>query len=67
MIPAIGYMIGCYILTRMAQIFFATPSERRPWPVAALAVITVVVTVVCLAALLSAEGDVASSLKHFGR
>lgn len=52
MIPAIGYMVGFYILTRMIELM-ARPN--RQGIVTVFAIVTGVVTTLCLIALLSSE------------
>jgi len=55
MIPAIGYMIGFYIITRMVEFMSRRGDRRIHGSVAAFAVVTILVTAVCLFALFSTE------------
>ncbi len=65
MIPAIGYMIGFYIITRMIEML-ARSGERRINAVAAVfAAITILVTIFCLFVLFSTETSASRNLNEF--
>ena len=57
MIPIIGIMMGCYIITRM--ISFITRKEERAESllVKICAVITVVITIICMASLIMSSSQ----------
>ena len=52
MIPTIGIMIGFYIVTRMVEIHL---HKGNPQPLRILAVVTAVITVLCILGLLSSS------------
>jgi hypothetical protein len=57
MIPAIGAMIGIYIITRMLEML----SKQRPMPVKVFGVITILVTLVAVVDIFNAGSRVANS------
>lgn len=52
MIPAIGYMVGFYIMTRMVELMV---KPQRQAVVTVFAIVTAVVTVLCLFLLFARE------------
>lgn len=55
MLPAIGLMVGAYILTRMLEL----ATNKAAHPLAKIfAILTFIVTVVCIIAVLSASRTV---------
>jgi hypothetical protein len=48
MIAAIGFMVGCYILVRMAALMTRPPARREHSVVRVLALLTCVVTVITM-------------------
>lgn len=61
MIPAIGYMIGFYIITRMALVFEQEVSGISR----GLAGFTIAVTLLCLLVLLTSEFSASQALQGF--
>jgi hypothetical protein len=53
MIPAIGVMIGCYIITRMAQVLLGSEQEWARGVSMLLAAITILVTALMMAQLIT--------------
>ena len=52
MIPDIGLMIGVYIITRMVSFLLRSEGRAEPVVVKFLAVVTILVTLVCVADLM---------------
>ena len=53
MISAIGYMVGCYILTRMFGVLFKNKPDSTAHPIPViLAAITIIVTLVMIGSLI---------------
>ena len=52
MIPAIGLMVGCYIITRMISFLTRTGERRESASVKTFAGITIIITIICVLDLL---------------
>ena len=63
MIPAIGYMIGFYIITRMCQILFGQKDGRDSTVTFIFAAITILVAVLGLIGVFSSEMDIMNAFK----
>ena len=64
MIPAIGYMIGFYIITRMLTILAPKDKTERPI-VVVMSVITVLVVIFCLFLITSSELRISDLPRNF--
>lgn len=53
MLPTIGLMIGVYTITRMVSFLTRTGDRAESDTVKVLAVITILITLICVAALLN--------------
>jgi hypothetical protein len=62
MIPTIGIMIGCYIITRMCSFLLRKEQRAESALVKVLAVITILVTILSIYGLISSGGNVSSGL-----
>jgi hypothetical protein len=62
MIPVIGYMVGAYIITRMAHLLIDKSKETNIIT-AFLAVITILVTLYALFTLATNSSEIASKLR----
>ena len=62
MIPAIGYMIGFYILTRMIEMLSRSGERRISIAPAIFAAITILVTIFCMFILFTSELSTAKSV-----
>lgn len=65
MIPAIGYMIGFYIITRMVEMLGRSGERRVNIISTILAAITILVTIFCLFVLFSTETSASKNLNDF--
>ena len=66
MIPAIAYMIGAYVFTRMVDLMSVRLGEAQPLPgrdlVVFLAVIACIITIVMVGLVLTADVEMGSSV-----
>jgi formate hydrogenlyase subunit 3/multisubunit Na+/H+ antiporter MnhD subunit len=62
MIPAIGVMIGCYIITRMTETLLPESEEWTRWVVGVLAVVTILVTGFMMADLITGSQSATSNM-----
>ena len=53
MVPAIGVMIGCYIITRMVELLLPNTQDWAKFVVGAVAVLTLLITGVMMADLIT--------------
>ena len=60
MIPAIGYMIGCYIITRMLSLILGKKDGKESPVVIIFAAITVVVAILAIYVLFTQEISLAN-------
>lgn len=63
MIPTIGFMIGCYIITRMVAIATRTGDRSETGLVKGLAIVTALVAAWGIVSLMASGSDLASSLR----
>ena len=60
MIPAIGYMVGCYIITRMLSLIISKKDGKESPVVIIFAAITVVVALLAIYVLFTQEINLAN-------
>lgn len=65
MIAAIGLMIGAYIITRMCSLFFKKEKNEYFIIVKIFAIITIVVTLVCVYEILDASRQDTNNMNLF--
>lgn len=56
MIPAIGIMMGCYILTRMVSFMTRKGENSEDLLVKSLSMVTVFITILCIGVLIYGPG-----------
>lgn len=67
MIPSIGVMIGTYIITRMVDMMFRPKHRSTGTAAIVFAAITILVSVVVIADVITASSDMASQFRGLGR